>query len=127
MSRVLLFNLPPEKARRIGLAALRLGLRPIEVRREDFGLTLGTLLGDEVPVRAAEADDFTDEMLVMEQLSSPLLNAMRAEGAAVALKAVVTEHNRGWTAAQLCRELRLEHAAMQAQFKKPVHKHKKRK
>lgn len=127
MSRVLLFNLPPEKARRIGLAALRLGLRPTEVRREDFGLTLGALLGDEVPASTTETEDFADEMLIMEELSSPLLDTMRAEGAAVALKAVVTEHNRGWTAAQLCRELRLEHAAMQAQLKKPVHRHKRRK
>ena len=53
---------------------------------------------------------------------------LRKNGAAVALKAVVTEQNSTWSAAALCRELRREHEAMRACApKKPVHTHKKRK
>ena len=66
----------------------------------------------------------------MEALSSELLDAMRSSGATVALKAVVTEHNVGWSAARLCRELRQEHEAMQRLRPKPQqsrHPHKKRK
>ena len=78
---------------------------------------------------AAAGDGFAEEMLVMEALSSELLDAMRASGAAVSLKAVVTEHNVGWSAAQLCRELRREHEAMQRLRPKSQnrHPHKKRK
>ena len=47
--------------------------------------------------------------------SSPLLDTLRREGVPVALKAVVTEQNKGWSAAALCRELRREHEAIRAQ------------
>ncbi len=126
MTRIFLFNIAPEKAMRIRLAALRLGLQPVEVAPADFSLPLGALLAGDFAAPRAEEESFEEEMLVMEQLSSPLLEAMRAGGAAVALKAVVTEHNRSWSAARLCSELRLEHEAMRAHMAKPIHRHKKR-
>ena len=66
--------------------------------------------------------------MVMEALFSPLLDYMRKSGAAVALKAVVTEQNRAWSGAALCRELQREHEAMRSfAAKKPAHPHKKKK
>lgn len=127
MSRVLLFNIHGEKLVKIRIAALRLGLDVIEVPPESFGHPLGFMLGLEGFAPSEAAESFEEEMLVMEALSSPLLDALRAGGAPVALKAVVTEQNIRWSAAALCRELRREHAAMRAYApKKPVHQHKKR-
>ena len=42
-----------------------------------------------------------------------LLDILRREGQSVRLKAVVTEHNRKWTALRLHRELCAEEQAMQ--------------
>ena len=127
VSRVLLFNIPAEKAALIRAAALRLGLTPVEIDPADFGLPLGLLLGEAGERSPGPPESFSGEMLVMETLSAPLLDALRREGATIALKAVVTEHNRGWSAARLCAELRREHEALHARMPaKPPHTHKKR-
>ena len=129
MPKVLLFNIhDADKRMKIRVAALRAGLEAVEVGEADFARPIGSLFGLEGFAPAAEAESFSEEMLVMETLSSPLLDAMRASGAAVALKAVLTEQNSAWSAAALCRELKREHEAMRAYApKKPVHQHKKRK
>ena len=126
MSKLLLYNIAGEKLEKIRAIACRLGLDPLAVSREDFSKPLASLL-DGVERAPLAADDFQEEMLIMETLSSPLLEALRAEGVPVALKAVVTEQNRQWSSAALCRELRREHEALRACApKKPVHQHKKR-
>ena len=91
MSRILLYNIHDEKLMKIRVAALRLGLETIEVPPESFGHPLGHVLGFEGYEPSDAAEPFDEEMLVMETLSSPLLDALRAGGAPVALKAVVTE------------------------------------
>ena len=128
MAKVLLFNIRnADKLMKIRIAALRAGLEAVEVAQEDFAHPVGWLLGLEGFSPAAGTEHFEDEMLVMQELSSPLLDMLRASGAAIALKAVVTEQNRGWSSAALCRELRREHEAMRAHTaKKPIHPHKKR-
>lgn len=127
MPKLLLFNLEGEKLAKIRAIACRLGLDTLAVPREDFHRPLGSLL-DGVKCAPAEGADFDDEMLVMETLSSPLLEALRAEGVPVALKAIVTVQNRLWSPAALCRELRREHEALRTALpKKHVHQHKKRK
>ena len=129
MAKVLLYNIKDaDKRAKIRIAALRAGLEPVEVRAADFAHPIGWLLGLKGFAPAAGEAAFEDEMLVMQELSSPLLDAMRAAGAPVALKAVVTEQNRGWSSAALCRELKREHEAMRAYApKKPVHPHRKKK
>ena len=129
MAKILLYNIKDtDKRRKICLAALRAGLEAVEVAEADFAHPVGYLLGLEGFSPAEGEERFEDEMLVMEQLSSPLLDTLRAANATVALKAVVTEQNKGWSSAALCRELRREHEAMRACApKKPVHTHKKRK
>ena len=127
MPKLLLYNITGEKLAKICAIACRLGLDALAVPREDYHKPLGSLL-DGVECAPAEGPDFDDEMLVMETLSSPLLEALRAEGVPVALKAVATEQNRLWSPAALCRELRREHEALRAALpKKHVHQHKKRK
>ena len=129
MPKVLLFNIrDTDKRMKIRVAALRAGLEAMEVGEADFARPIGSLFGLDGFAPAEEAETFSDEMLVMQELSSPLLDAMRASGATVALKAVLTEQNSAWSAAALCRELRREHEAMRAYApKKPVHQHRKRK
>lgn len=128
MSKVLLYNITGGKLTQIRLAALRLGLELVEVPEEGFSYPIGYVLGCEGFAPSETAERFSDEMLVMETLCSPLLDDMRRSGAAVALKAVVTEQNRGWSGARLCRELRREHEAMRAYAsKRPAHVHKKKK
>ena len=43
---------------------------------------------------------------------NPILKKLRAKGAAIDLKAIVTAHNQSWTAAELVKELRREHQHM---------------
>ena len=127
MSRILLYNIHGDKLAKIRAAASLLGLTLIEVSEEEFSHPIGYVLGYEDFTPSETAESFPDEMLVMETLTSPLLDAMRRNGATVALKAVVTEQNQGWSGAALCRELRREHEAMRAYAsQKPVHKHKKK-
>ena len=128
MAKILLYNITGEKLMKLRIAALCLGLEAVKVPAEDFAHPLGYLLGVEGFGPAEESAAFSEEMLVMETLSSPLLDAMRSAGATVALKAVVTEQNLAWSSAALCRELGREHEAMRAYAqKKNAHPHRKRK
>ena len=69
-----------------------------------------------VRLGSLELDLFTDEMLVLDDLSSDqfhgLLNGMQMLQATVTYKAVTTKHNLGWTPSRLFRELAAEHAAL---------------
>ena len=128
MTRVLLYNITGEKLTKIQTAAGLLGLVAIEVPEDAFGNPIGFMLGYGGFTPSDSPESFSEEMLVMETLCSPLLDFMRKNGASVALKAVVTEQNSAWSAAALCRELRREHEAMRAcASKKSVHPHKKKK
>ena len=133
MAELLLFNIQdPEKKTAIRLTALRLGLLCREIPPERQGETLEALLAGEAADNAlAERDAFTDELLLMHALSQTefheLLDTLRREGQSVRLKAVVTEHNKEWTAGRLYRELCAEEEAMQRwkqQTKNKKHKKK---
>lgn len=128
MASILLYNIHGEKLAKIRTAAALLGITALEVPTDAYAHPVGYLLGYEGFAPSDTAERFDDEMLVMEALFSPLLDYMRKRGATVALKAVVTEHNRAWSGAALCRELRREHEAMRSlTAKRPEHVHKKKK
>lgn len=122
MARVLLYNFADEKRRRAVMALLfRFSIPCREVAAEEQILPLGRVLGLEGfgdSGAGPEGDDtpFTDEMMVMHDLSrrqfNGLLDGMKQAGVQVPLKAVVTPHNVGWSAVQLHRELRAEHETM---------------
>ena len=119
MGELLLFNIQdPEKKTAIRLTALRLGLRCREILPERQGETLEALLsGDAANPAQPKGEAFADELMLMHALSQEefheLLDTLRREGQSVRLKAVVTEHNRKWTAQRLHRELCAEEQAMQ--------------
>ena len=119
MGELLLFNIQdPEKKTAIRLTALRLGLRCREILPERQGETLEALLsGAAANPAQQEGEVFTDELLLMHGLGQTefheLLDTLRREGQSVRLKAVVTDHNRTWTARRLHRELCAEEQAMQ--------------
>ncbi len=122
---VLVFNIhDPEKQTAIRLLSLRLGIRCLEVPPEGQGLTLEALLDGAVGGAPAAETPFTEEMMLLSSLPSDafntLLDTLRREGRSVRLKAVVTEHNRNWTASRLHRELSAEAEAMERQ-KKSLH------
>ena len=118
MGELLLFNIQdPEKKTAIRLTALRLGLRCREILPERQGETLEALLSGEAANPAQpEGESFADELMLMHALTQAefheLLDTMRREGKSIRLKAVVTEHNRKWTAQRLHRELCAEEEAM---------------
>lgn len=120
MKKVLLFNISGEKLARINSICAQLGIRPVKVDRADFGMPLGELTGR--IGRFGEREDdavFAEELLVMDGLDEAtftrFLAALRHSGAAVALKAVVTEHNLTWSPRKLQAELAEEHAKVMAQ------------
>ena len=81
---------------------------------EDFSLPVGALLGEPGYAPSAGAGEgFEDEMLLMEEMDGAFLDLLRQSRAPVALKAVVTGHNKAWSSEALHRELRREHEAMQ--------------
>lgn len=129
MAQILLFNIPGEKLKRIRPLAFKLGIVCREIAPEDFSKTLVALCGRADGAEAGVADDALTvggEMLVMDSLSAAqfhaLLDGLRRERAAVALKAVVTESNARWSAGRLYRELSAEHEAMEKLKGKSIHR-----
>ena len=133
MGELLLFNIQdPEKKTAIRLTALRLGLRCREILPERQGETLEALLSGEAANPAQpEGESFADELMLMHALSQAefheLLDTLRREGQSIRLKAVVTEHNRKWTAQRLHRELCAEEEAMKRWKQQTQNKRHKKK
>ncbi len=121
MKGVLLYNISADKLKKIRVILLRLGLQGRLVMEDEFALPVGLLAGIEglSPAESAQEDTgeaFREEMLVMCDLPSPVfsafLKALRQNRCTVALKAVLTQTNAGWSSQRLHRELAAEHEAM---------------
>ncbi len=118
MAMLLCFNIrSPEKKTAIRLTAMRLGIPCREIPPEQQGQSLDALLTDTRSASPPTAECFTDEMLVMDSLASDefhdLLDTLRENDQHIKLKAVVTDHNRSWSAVRLHRELSAEAEAME--------------
>lgn len=134
MAELLLFNIAdPEKRTALRLMSLRLGLQCQEIPIEQQGRTIEELLNGtaDESVKSAE-QPFTDELMLMHALTQEdfhtLLDTLRREGQSIRLKAVVTDHNRKWTAQRLHQELCAEEEAIR-KWKQQAHsgpKHKKK-
>ncbi len=116
---VLLYNLDTEKGRRIKLLCLSLKMRVKSVPPAAFGMTLAAFLQGETPEGEEAAQPFSEEMLVMSELTSSQMNTFlqgfrRKKIPPVDLKAVTTPSNLQWNARQLRDELSKEHEAVQA-------------
>ena len=124
MPEILMYNLDNNKGSRLRLLGLKLHIRVRSVAPEDYGEPLGALAGFQPRTGAAAEEQFDDEMLVLVNFGSKLLNQFLQEMRAtkqpgVALKAVLTPTNAGWNSVQLHRELCREHEAMREG--KPAH------
>jgi len=113
MGAVLLFNISDVRKKAvIRLLAYRYGIRLRDVNPEQQNMTIAQLLKDPEAKSPTCQDPFQDEMMVMHDLSKEafhaLLDTLRREGKSVKLKAVVTGHNRNWTARRLYQELLAE-------------------
>ena len=116
---LLCIHMDQERALRMSFLAMSLGLRVKIVTEEQQGQTLGALCGLEEERPNAPAAPVGGEMLVLaffdDGLMDRFLAALRQSGLGpVALKAVLTEHNRAWNCGQLYRELSAEAAAFAA-------------
>ena len=115
---LLCYNLAPEKAQKIRLAAMRLKIRVCPVAKEEYGQTLAALCGMEETTDAAYGGaGFEDEMLVMANFQTAMMNTFlglfrRMGIAPVALKAILTPTNAQWDSEKLHAEIASEHEAM---------------
>lgn len=117
MGTVLLFNISDVRKKTvIRLLTYRYGIRLRDVDPKLQNLTIEQLLNEPDANSLPCSDPFQDEMMVMSGLSSEafhaLLDTLRREGKSVKLKAVVTDHNRKWTALRLHQELLAEAMAV---------------
>ena len=115
---ILCYNLKPEKAQKIRLAAMRLKIRVRPVTRAEYGQTLSALCGMEALADAAyDGAGFEDEMLVMANFPAGMMNTFlglfrRMGITPVALKAMLTPTNAQWDSEKLHTEIASEHEAM---------------
>ena len=115
---LLCYNLAPEKAQKIRLAAMRLKIRVRPVAKEEYGQTLAALCGMEETTDAAYGGaGFEDEMLVMANFPAAMMNTFlglfrRMGIAPVALKAILTPTNAQWDSEKLHAEIASEHETM---------------
>lgn len=126
---LLCYNLKDERAKAIQFLASGMGIHPRPVKPEEYAQSLLSLLGLETPGEAAfTGEGFDDEMMVMADFPSPLINRFldafrHTKVPSVKLKALLTKTNSGWDSLKLHDELIKENAAMaqlraQAQAKK---------
>lgn len=118
MSCILLFNIKDEnKLTAVRLTAMRFGVPCFEIRPEQQGQTIEALLTGRETSSSSSVVPFLDEMIVMNELPAgvfhAVLDALRRDGKSIRLKAVVTPHNKSWTALRLHREISAEAAAME--------------
>ncbi|MGI6183952.1 MAG: DUF3783 domain-containing protein [Candidatus Fimadaptatus sp.] len=118
MSVILAFNIQPEKLGKLRMLCARVKARLRPVSAEEYSLTLSDIIAGSAPAPdAAPVDEsFDEEMLVMAGISGAQLNLFlqdfkRFGIAPIALKAMLTATNSGWTPVQLHSELSAEREA----------------
>lgn len=120
LKSVLAYNFTAERLQALRLACMLVKAQLRPVAREDFSQPIGFLAG--VPgigsVQEAYAgQEAQDEMLVLCGFARPdldkLLAAIRkGKLQKVELKAMLTQHNAGWSGVELLREISEEHEYM---------------
>lgn len=115
---LLCYNLAPDKAQKIRMAAMRLKIRVRPVAKNEYRQTLAALCGMEEAAEAVyDGNGFDDEMLVMANFPAGMMNVFlglfkRMGIAPVALKAMLTPTNAQWNSEKLHEEIKSEHQAM---------------
>lgn len=117
---VLAVHFPAKKLAKLRMIAMRLGVRLRVVEKWEYLNALGVLTGDLDAFDCFyDGADFSGELLVFAHLDNSrldaFLQAMRtAKLPPVALKAVLTDENKGWNMLELHDELQKEHQALHA-------------
>ena len=121
---VLLYNFTDSKRKmKVQQALMPLGFRLKAVKKEEYGLPVGTLVGikeldnEEAITDSSDNMDFSDEMAVMAGFTSTQIDAfiysLRKKGIGrIDYKAVLTQHNMKWNSVKLYHEIKREHEAM---------------
>lgn len=113
-----------EKVVKLKSVLVRMGIRIKNVSPDQVTETIGGLLGipgyensQEESGKESGIPVLSEEMMVMHRFSEKrldelLMNLRKAGVPKIALKAIVTESNAGWTFCQLYEELKEEHKRM---------------
>ena len=116
MSKVLIYNLPPEKDAKVKTLCRKFGMDSRSVEKAEYGYTLGYLLGLSEDDAVKDGEDFEEEMLYIADLRGGMLNLfldqLRRKKLSVPLKAIQTEMNLGFTSRELYHELCAERDAI---------------
>ena len=116
--KFLAVHFPAKKLAKLRMAAMRLGAKVRVVEKWEYLNAVGALTGDLDSFESFyDGEDFPGELLVFAHFSDAQLNlflqAIRAAKLPpVALKAVLTDENKGWNVLELREELQKEHEAM---------------
>ena len=116
MTELFMYNLSGKKAIAIKniCRALNIGVR--EITPEEYGIRLGFILGLSDEEKTGDSAIFSEEMLYLvgfpDGLLSVFLKLLRSKKCAVALKAIATETNLGYTSSELYKEISAAHMAM---------------
>lgn len=112
-----------DRARRVKSVLVRMGVRIRNIGPEQLGEQVGYLAGmdgflscEERGTASDSINEIGEEVLVLhhftERRLDELLRGLRRADASVALKAIVTESNCGWSFYELYEEISKEHALM---------------
>lgn len=119
MTEVFMYNIEKGKSLKIKMLCHKLNIRAREIDKAEFGLKISTLLGLDDDKTAVPDSDFDGEMLYLSEFYGAMLNIflnqLKRQKTPVALKAVRTESNAGFTSYELYRELCKEHEFMNRQ------------
>ena len=117
MGEILIYNLAPEKDAKLKMLCRKMLIGARSVEKEEYGYTLGYLLGLSQDAVIRESGDFNGEMLYIAGLEGGMLNLflhqLRRNKLIIPLKAIQTETNLGFTSAELYRELSAEREAIE--------------
>ena len=115
---ILAVHFSAKKLARLRMAAMRLGVKVRVVEKWEYLNAIGSLTGDLDSFESFyDGEDFSGALLVFAHFSDAQLDlylqAMRAAKLPpVALKAVLTDENKGWNLLELHEELQKEHNAL---------------
>ena len=117
MPEIFMYNLESKKSAGVKLLCSQMGIGFREIEPCDFGLPTGALLGLTEASEPKPESAFEDELLYLIDFHGGLLdiflNMLRKRKLGVALKAVMTESNLGFTSYELAQELKAEREAIQ--------------
>lgn len=116
MTEVFMYNIEDGKRLKIKLLCNKLNIRAREIEKSEFGLKISTLLGIDDDKTVKPDSDFDGEMLYLSDFYGSMLNIflnqLKRQKTPVALKAIKTDSNIGFTSYELYNELCEEHKAL---------------